>query len=378
MAAIAPGSAAELLALLRKSALSPAKLKAIPDAGELPADPRAAADALVQRGLITSFQAGQLLAGRYKGFRVGPYVIQDLIGRGGMGAVYQAEHIDLQRKVAVKVLTPTRGDGQQLAAERFMREARAAAALDHPNIVRVFDVSRHGDTPYLVLEFVDGETLQQRIDRDGPLPAEVAAEYIAQAAAGLQHAHERGLVHRDIKPGNLMRDRAGVIKIMDMGLARSGSDQDKLTEMLDNGAVVGTADYISPEQAMNCQSIDVRADIYSLGATFYTLVTGKAPFEGNTTQKLMQHQFKMPPPLSKVNPDVPSELSAVVTKMLAKKPDDRYQTPAEVVEALAPWAATSSRVLVGLSSTNVRGTDSRTALLERAAGSSFRLRKPGP
>src|SRR5262245_18806797 len=229
MAAIAPASSADLLALVRKSGvLSAERMTALPDPDSLPPEPSKAATALVQKGFLTRFQASQLLAGRHKGFRIGPYIVQDLLGRGGMGAVYLAEHLDLHRKVAIKVLAPGRGEDQKLALERFLREARAAAALDHPNIVRIFDVARHNDAPYLVMEHVEGETLQQTIDRDGRVPFEIAVEYVAQAAAGLLHAHERGFVHRDIKPSNLIRDRLGTVKILDMGLARSASDKDKL------------------------------------------------------------------------------------------------------------------------------------------------------
>lgn len=376
MAAIAPVSVAELLDLLRKSKiLTPANYLAVPEAHTLPTDPRKAATVLVQRGLITPFQRAQLLAGRHKGFRIGPYAVQDILGRGGMGAVYLAEHLDLHRKVAIKILAPVRGEGAQLAAERFLREGRAAAALDHPNIVRVFDVSRHNDIPYLVMEYVDGETLQQTLDRDGAVPPAVAAEYVAQTAAGLQHAHERGLVHRDIKPGNLIRDRFGAVRILDMGLARTGNDRDKLTEQLDHGAVVGTADFISPEQAINSPNVDGRADIYSLGATLFVLLTGKPPFEGNTAQKLMQHQLRDAPPLT----GVPPALAEVVARMLAKRPADRYQTAADVVAALLPWVESNARVLAGLSRTNIgSGTDSFASLEGRAEGSSLRLGAPRP
>ena len=376
MAAIAPASSADLLDLLRKSnILSPGRLKALPGPDALPHDPSKAATLLVHRGFITKFQATQLLAGRHKGFRVGPYVIQDLLGRGGMGAVYLGEHLELQRKVAIKVLAPGKGEDHKLALERFLREARAAAALDHPNIVRIFDVARHNSAPYLVMEYVEGETLQQTLDRDGRVPYEVAAEYAAQAAAGLQHAHEQGFVHRDIKPANLMRDRFGVVKVLDMGLARSASDHDKLTEMHDQGAVVGTADFISPEQAINCPQVDGRADIYSLGATLYTLIVGKTPFDGNTTQKLMQHQLKAAPELSATGANLPPGLSAVVAKMLAKKPTDRFQMPAEVVAALAPWTGHSNRVLAGLSRTRMgQGTDPNVPLPDWSTqGSSLRL-----
>jgi hypothetical protein len=229
------------------------------------------------------------------------------------------------------------------------------------------------------MEYVEGENLQQILDRDGAIPFAIASEYIAQAAAGLQHAHEKQFVHRDIKPGNLMRDKSGVVKILDMGLARSSSDRDKLTEQLDQGAVVGTADFIAPEQAMNNAVVDGRADIYSLGATFFSLIIGKPPFSGNTTQKLLQHQLKSAPTLASLDSTLPKGLSAVVAKMLAKNPDQRYQTPAEVIAALAPWTAGNSRILAGLSRTNLgQGADLHAALQERGTGSSLRLNSDSP
>ena len=324
----APTSSTEFVDLLSRSGLLPSdKVASLSDLA-LTHEPQKIASKLVTEGLLTRFQATQLLAGRHKGFRLGGYVIKDMLGRGGMGAVYLAEHTELHRKVAIKVLVPGRDEDQNLALERFLREARAVAALDHPNIVRIFDVARHNDVPYLVMEYVEGETLQQVLDRDGAIPYPIAGEYIAQAAAGLQHAHEKGFIHRDIKPGNLMRDKTGTIKILDMGLARSANGNDNLTERLDNGAVVGTADFIAPEQALNQPNIDGRADIYSLGASFFALVIGKPPFEGNTTQKLLQHQLRSAPRLVSLDSSLPKGLSAVVAKMLAKKPDDRYQTPA--------------------------------------------------
>jgi len=371
----APTSSSEFVDLLSRSGLlSSDKLASLSDLG-LPEEPQKAAAKLVAQGLLTRFQAAQLLAGRHKGFRIGGYLIKDMLGRGGMGAVYLAEHLELHRKVAVKVLVPGRDEDQNLALERFLREARSAAALDHPNIVRIFDVARHNEVPYLVMEYVDGETLQQVLDRDGAIPYPIATEYIAQAAAGLQHAHEKGFIHRDIKPGNLMRDKSGMIKILDMGLARSANGSDNLTERLDNGAVVGTADFIAPEQALNQPNIDGRADIYSLGASFFALIIGKPPFEGNTTQKLLQHQLRSAPRLVGLDATLPKGLSAVVAKMLAKKPDDRYQTPAEVIAALAPWLGNSSRILAGISKTNLaQGANLQETLSEIArAGSSRRL-----
>jgi eukaryotic-like serine/threonine-protein kinase len=370
----APTSSPEFLDLLKKSGLlAPDRVAALSDLG-LPDDPQKAANKLIAQGLLTRFQATQLLAGRHKGFRIGGYVIKDMLGRGGMGAVYLAEHLELHRKVAIKILVPGRDEDQVLALERFIREARSAAALDHPNIVRIFDVARHNDVPYLVMEYVDGETLQQVLDRDGAVPYPIATEYVAQAAAGLQHAHEKGFIHRDIKPGNLMRDKSGLIKILDMGLARSSTGGDNLTERLDNGAVVGTADFIAPEQALNQPNIDGRADIYSLGASFFALIIGKPPFEGNTTQKLLQHQLRSAPKLAALDATLPKGLSAVVAKMLAKKPEDRYQTPAEVIAALAPWMGNSSRILAGISKTNLaQGADLQATLAEVARGTTKRL-----
>ncbi|HEV3437784.1 MAG TPA: serine/threonine-protein kinase, partial [Gemmata sp.] len=304
-----PRSSSELIDLIRKSGIvSPEKLAPVSDL-PLPDEPQKAAACLVAQGIVTAFQAAQLLAGRHKGFRIGSYTILDLLGRGGMGAVYLAEHVALHRKVAIKILIPGKNDDQKLALERFQREARSVAALDHPNIVRIFDVASHNRVPYLVMEFVEGETLQHTIDRNGPFPYPTATEYVAQAASGLQHAHEKGFVHRDIKPGNLIRDKTDTIKILDMGLARSASASDMLTAQLDNGAVLGTADFIAPEQAINSPSVDIRADIYSLGATLFSLIVGKPPFDGNTTQKLLQHQLRSAPSLGSVDAALPIGLS---------------------------------------------------------------------
>jgi serine/threonine-protein kinase len=247
----APTTSAELIELLRKSGVvSPPKLAQAANM-VLPAEPQKAAAALVTSGIITRFQAQQLLAGRHKGFRLGSYAILDLLGRGGMGAVYLAEHLGLHRKVAIKVLITNKDDDQKLAIEAFQREARAVAALDHPNIVRIFDVSSHNDTPFLVMEYVEGDSLQQMIERDGSIPYPAATEYIGQVAAGLQHAHERGFVHRDIKPANLMRDRSGNVKILDMGLAQATSKENGSVRR-ESDEVAGTADFIAPEQGRRC------------------------------------------------------------------------------------------------------------------------------
>ncbi|MBN9122786.1 MAG: protein kinase [Planctomycetes bacterium] len=376
MAAVTPpDSTADFLFLLRGSEILPTAEDRLAEFGELPADPLRAAEFLVRKGVLTKYQAKQLLAGRYKGFRLGSYVIQDLLGQGGMGAVYLAEHATLRRRVALKVLRPQRGADARVSIERFLREARAAAALDHPNIVRTHDVAQQGDTHYLVMEYVEGQTLDHVLARGG-VPAALAVGYIAQAAAGLQHAHEKGFVHRDVKPANLILATDGTVKLLDMGLARSmTSEADKLTEVLDKGAVVGTADFIAPEQALGEDRLDARADIYSLGATFYALVTGRPPFRGNTSQKLAQHQLRPAPDLSSEDRTFPPELARVVSKMLAKKPQDRYQTPAEVISALAPWLSDDGehKVVIGLS-----GTDEGSSGKLRETLATKRTKRTGP
>ncbi|MDY3551166.1 protein kinase [Gemmata sp. JC717] len=348
-------TAAEFLDVVRKSGIyTPDGLDAaLRDVEELPADPNRAAAVLVKCGVLTPFQAKNLLAGKYRGFRFGPYVIRAPLGRGGMGVVYLAEHPSLHRPAAIKVLTAGDAD-HRVAVERFLREARAAAALDHPNIVRIFDIGRQGDIHYLAMEYVDGQTLGQLIKTGGALSCGRAVEYVAQAAAGLQHAYEKGFVHRDIKPDNLMLTRDGTVKVLDMGLARSTADTDRVTEVWDAGAVVGTSDFIAPEQAMS-NAVDIRADIYSLGATLFALLAGRPPFNGTTAQKLLQHQVKPAPNLSSVDKTFPPGLSEVVSKALAKRPADRYQTPAQLITALTPWLNPSGKLVAGLSSTGPSG-----------------------
>lgn len=376
----APSSTIELLDLVKKSGILPGNNleEKLSDFPNLPSDPAATAALFVKQGVLTRFQAKLLLTGRWRGFKLGSYVVREQIGQGGMGAVYLAEHETLKRQVALKVLPPAKGDqNAKLNVERFLREARAVAALDHPNIVRIHDVGHQGDVHYLVMEYVEGQTLEDLLRKGGPITPSRAVEYIAQAAAGLQHAHEKGFIHRDIKPANLMLTRDGIIKILDMGLARSSSNEsDKLTERMDEGAIVGTADFISPEQAINAPNIDIRSDIYSLGATFYALVTGTPPFSGNTTQKLVQHQMKEPPSLTTIDRTFPPELAKVVAKMLNKKPEKRYQTPGEVITAVAEWLpnAGAQRMVVSLSGTDLaHSVEMQATLSELASGGTARI-----
>jgi len=340
----APTTLPEFLDLVRRSSLLPdAKLDEVIERhrihGTLPPtiDPFAAL--LVRESLLTFFQAKQLKLGRYKRFTIGSkYRLLELIGAGGMGAVYLCEHTLMKRLVALKVLPVEKLDDPS-SLERFHREARAVAALDHPNIVRAYDIDQHEKLHFLVMEYVDGNSLQDIIARHGPMDPIRAAHYMAQSAVGLQHAHELGMVHRDVKPGNLLLDRTGVIKVLDMGLARFfNKQQDSVTEKYDDKCVLGTADYLSPEQAVS-STVDIRADIYSLGGTFYYMLTGQTPFpDGTIAAKLVAHQSRDPKAVEEYRADVPEAIIEVLHRMMAKEPEDRYQEPIEVAEALAEWA----------------------------------------
>jgi eukaryotic-like serine/threonine-protein kinase len=297
-------------------------------------DPARLAAGLVDQGVLTAFQTEQLLLGKCRGFEIGQYRILERLGSGGMALVYLCEDPNLQCRVAVKVLPNARAQDLEFL-KRFHREAKVAAALDHANIVRTFDIDHDGKVNFLVMEYIDGALLHDIVHRFGPLPVERAANYIRQAALGLQHAHEAGLVHRDIKPSNLILDRSGIVKLLDMGLARNFLDESE--EVLTRG-VLGTPDYLAPEQSRDSHNVDIRADIYSLGCTFYYLLTGAPPFpEGSVAQKLLWHQTRPPTPVRSFRPEVPEGVAAVLHRMLAKDPAQRFQTPAEVAEALSPW-----------------------------------------
>jgi phosphate ABC transporter phosphate-binding protein len=340
---------AEFLVLVERSGLLPAdELKRLRSA-DPPGDPARSpaervAGQLVRERLLTKFHATQLLHGRTRGFFLtDKYKILEPIGAGGMGRVLLCEHLILQRLVAIKMLSGSGGKPPPPGAvERFYREARAVAALDHTNVIRVFDVDSAAGVPFMVMEYVDGTDLHKFVSTVGPLPVNQAADYARQAALGLAHAHVAGLVHRDVKPSNILVDRAGVIKLLDMGLARFQQDVRRnasVTERYDPQVVLGTVDFISPEQCIESSTVDIRSDIYSLGATLYFLLTRKLLFEDGTfTQKMLWHQMRVPKPVRESWPDIPEELDAAVVKMLAKQPDDRFQTPTEVAEVLATFA----------------------------------------
>jgi serine/threonine protein kinase len=287
------------------------------------------------------------LAGKHKGFRLGKYKLLGQIGRGGMSSVYLAEHELMRRRVAIKVLPQNRvNDSSYL--ERFRLEARAVAKLDDPNIVRAYDIDNEGNIHYIVMEYVDGQDLHQIVAGQGPLDYDTAADYVAQVANGLQHAHEMGLVHRDIKPANCLVDRHQTVKLLDLGLAKLTEDDQASLTMANEENVLGTADYLAPEQALDSHSADSRADIYSLGCTLYYLLTGSPPFpEGSISERLLKHQTARPDSIFKTRPDAPPSLVDICETMMAKKPDDRFQTAGEVAHNLKEWLADRGRSVGG-------------------------------
>lgn len=306
------------------------------------ASSKALATGLVARGVLTDWQVQNLLKGKYRGYTLGKYRLLSLLGKGGMSSVYLAEHTLMKRRCAIKVL-PSKRVGESSYLGRFHREAQAVASLDHVNIVRAYDVDHASDKGkeihFLVMEYVEGRDLQQIVDEDGPLGFTEAAEYVRQSAEGLAHAHESGLVHRDVKPANLLVDLSGVVKILDMGLARFFDDQDeKSLTVANDEKVLGTADYLAPEQAIDSHSADHRADVYGLGCSLYFALCGHPPFnEGTLAQRLLAHQTKEPKAIEEVRKDIPESLATIIRKMMAKDREVRYQDMHEVSAAFREW-----------------------------------------
>jgi eukaryotic-like serine/threonine-protein kinase len=314
---------------------------------------RVIARELVTRGLLTKFQAEMLLAGRTDGFLLGQYRILDQLGQGGMGRVFKAVHQTMNRIVALKVVTSQLVKTEQ-GRQLFLREVRAAARLMHPNIVTAYDANQVGDRHYMVMEFIDGPNLEQLVRGKGPLPVGQACDFIRQAAAGLQFALENHMVHRDIKPANLLVQRAAgsardsqcVVKILDFGLARLHQRPDDApgpnTIFTKENSIMGTPDFLSPEQARDLHKVDIRSDLYSLGCTLYFLLTGRVPFPGGSTlEKLVRHGTEEATPVERLRPEVPPAVAAIVRRLMAKRPEDRFQSPAELMAALAPYAKNS-------------------------------------
>ncbi len=371
-------------------------------ADQRPADGEQLARLLINQKKLTKFQAEQIYAGKGKSLTLGNYVILDMLGQGGMGMVLKAEHRRMKRIVALKVMSAAAMKSPE-AVKRFQREAQAAAKLNHPHIVTAFDADEANGTHFLVMQFVEGTDLSVVIQRHGPMPVARAVDCIIQAARGLEFAHQQGVIHRDIKPANLLLEAKGTVKILDMGLARiegavGGSSEG--AGLTSTGTIMGTVDYMSPEQAMDTKHADARSDVYSLGITLYFLLTGRVAYEGDTImKKLMAHQNSPIPSLSSLlNPrdegqapgdpapsispvhlagglslsradkSIWTAADQVFQRMVAKRPGDRPQTMTQVIEEL-------QRCLASGSPTIAVATNAVVATSSDAAGTNFELQQ---
>ncbi|MBA2225460.1 MAG: serine/threonine protein kinase [Gemmataceae bacterium] len=304
---------------------------------------------LARRRLVSIYAGRKILQGKGGDLSFGPFVLLDKLGEGGMGKVYRARRQMDGTVVALKIVRPHLLN-HPLIRRRYEREVAAALSLNHPNIVRVYEAGEHEGRHYLAMEFIDGIDLSRLGKEYRPLAIPEACEYIRQAALGLHHAHERGFVHRDIKPSNIIvagerhlpqAVEPAMAKILDMGLVRAiGAAEEGIAplELTREGVVVGTPDYMAPEQAKNSRQVDIRADLYSLGCTLYFLLAGRPPFaEGTAIEKILKHQLDPVPPLRECRPDVPPEVEKLVVRMLAKRPEERPSSALEVAQELERW-----------------------------------------
>jgi serine/threonine protein kinase len=351
-------------ALYRLPILEPVQMEKLPRIQRDFPLPRALAKELIRREWLSAYQANQILLGHADDLVIGSYLCLNKVGEGGMGQVFKARKRPLDRVVALKVLRRECVENAR-TLQRFLREMRAVGQLQHSNIIRASDADEANGVHYIAMEFIEGLDLARMVKRQGPLPVEQALEYMRQAALGLQHAHDSGLVHRDIKPANLLvaaatnrtvgdleRTRWGVVKILDLGLARLADPREENLTAL--GTVMGTPDFMAPEQARNASTCDNRADIYSLGCTLYYVLAGRIPFpRGSVAEKILQHQTDEPDAVLSVRRArmmqdaartgkrvddaalaIPFEVEVVLRKMMAKRPADRFKTPAELADAI--------------------------------------------
>lgn len=338
---------------------------------------------LLKHKLITPWHAEKLIQGRFRGFSLGPYKLLNRVARGGMSTIYSAEDRDTGEICALKVL-PLSKTKKASYLQRFQREATITQRLNHPNIVRVFGVfsgtDGQDDVHFMAMELLQGRDLFEVVNENGPLPCRLAANLICQAAKGLHYAHQAGLVHRDIKPGNLFLSDDKTVRILDLGLAQDFDSEENLTRDF-NERVLGTADYLSPEQAADSHTVDARADVYSLGCSLYFLLTGQPPFtEGTLVQRLIAHQTKTPPAVSEFRSDVPDDLTGILAGMMEKSRDNRTATAKYVAEQLEAFLtrtvgenALDSTPQIRKLSPTINGSGRETEDLENADGS-----EPGP
>ncbi len=329
---------------------------------------RRLADQLVKMGLLNDWQASQLQAGRTR-FHLGPYRVVDSLGQGGMGQVFKAEHTLMGRIVAIKVLPRSKSTPEAIAS--FQREIRAQAQLDHENLVRALDAGHDGNVHFLVTEFVNGIDLRKLVRRGGRLSMHAAAWIITQAARGLEHAHAKRMIHRDVKPGNLLVSTDGHVKVSDLGLVgflESAGVSDPTMKK-----VVGTADYLSPEQITSPADITHTSDIYSLGCTLYYALTGKVPFPGGTSRdKARAHTQLQPLDPRRLNPQLSAELVDVIADMMVKDPRARIQSARDCIDRLAPWCGVDHRAVIAEIAAAIEPgvVDTAAASLEASSSSS--------
>lgn len=344
------GSPKDLLPLIRAANILSDRLfdevRGRVRAGDYPFDPTELARRLIREGILTEYQAKKLLSGKTAGLAVGKYVILDRLGSGSMGRVYKAQHSLMGRVVALKVIAPEIAANSRVIS-RFQREMRMVGRLDHPNVVRAYDADKLGGILYIVMEYVPGISLGVRLKTRGLLTAVEAAEYAGQAALGLAHAHEQGIVHRDVKPSNLLLSQEAQVKVLDLGLGVLLEADQHTSFATADGIAVGTIDYMSPEQATG-KDVDGRSDLYSLGCTMYHLLTGRIPFPGDSPiDRLGKRLTSRPQPITDHKPEIPPKLVRVLDRLMATAPQDRYQTAAEAADALL--ALVKRRPAAGLS-----------------------------
>ena len=330
------GVPTDLLPVIRRSGvLADRQYKAVRadvETGKYPSSPIPLAERLVEDGILTQWQADRLLKNKTHGLVIDRYVILERLGEGAMGRVFKAQHRLMGRFVALKLIAPQYVSRKGSVA-RFRRELRMIGRLDHPHIIRAYDANQIGSAFYLVMEYVGGQSLDRVLASRGPLPLDEVIDYAAQAALGLEHAHSHGIIHRDVKPSNLLLTDDRQIKLLDLGLGTLIDADDQTSFATAAGSAVGTIDFMSPEQASGVE-VDSRSDCFGLGCTLYLLLTGRFPFPGDSGMERLVRRLKGPPvPILSLRPDLPATMVQVVERLLARRPEDRFQTAAEAAEA---------------------------------------------
>ena len=302
-------------------------------------DPRQLADHFVRLGRLSHFQARKLLDGTAAGLVLGPYQIVMPIGKGGMGTVYLARDARRPKLLALKVLPPKKARAQQRLQARFRREMELSLKVAHPNLTQTFDVGMASGVYYIAMEYIAGQSLYRLVATGGPLPVGRAAKLFAQAAAGLEHAHGIGVIHRDLKPSNILVTPRDQVKVLDLGLALIEGEIDDPTVVGGKGYVVGSMDYIAPEQTEDAAAVDARGDLYGLGCTLYFALTGQPPFPGGDARaKIRRHRKEIPAALTELNPLIPADFAAIVHPLLSKRPEDRPASASILRQQLMAWA----------------------------------------